>query len=71
MGTLTLRIDDQLAGDLERLARQRQQNKSVVARELLRGSLVHEALRQTQNELGPQARADGWLTEDDILHDVS
>lgn len=71
MNTLTIRIDDELGDDLERLARQRQQNKSVVARDLLRGGLIREALRQAQEELGPQARTSGWLTEDDVLKAVS
>jgi len=71
MGTLTIRIDDQLEADLERIAQARQQSKSEVARQMLRGSLLRETLRQLHENLGPQARAIGWLTEDDILRDVS
>lgn len=71
MGTLTIRIDDKLEADLERIALERQQNKSEVARQLLRGSLLRERLRQLHEELGPPARAAGWLTEDDILREVS
>jgi predicted transcriptional regulator len=71
MGTLTIRIDDKLEADLERIARIRHQNKSEVARQMLRSSLVRETLRQLHDTLGPQARAAGWLTEDDIQRDVS
>ncbi|MFV0511329.1 MAG: CopG family ribbon-helix-helix protein [Shewanella algae] len=71
MSTLTIRIDDELAAELEHLARERQQSKSEVARQLLRGSLLREALRLSQERLGPAARASGWLTEDDVLQDVS
>lgn len=71
MGTLTIRIDDKLEASLNWLAEQRQQNKSEVARQLLRGSLLRETLRRSQEELGPEARAVGWLTEDDVLRDVS
>lgn len=71
MSTLTIRIDDQLEADLERLAKARKQNKSEVARQLLRGSLMRETLSQLHETLAPQARAGGWLTEDDILRDVS
>ncbi|MDT8428421.1 MAG: hypothetical protein RQ757_06615 [Pseudomonadales bacterium] len=71
MSTLTIRIDHELEVDLERLAKARHQSKSEVARSLLRASLIRESLRQLQDDLGPQARAAGWLTEDDILRDVS
>lgn len=71
MGTLTIRIDEKLEADLERVAKARHQSKSEVARQMLRGSLVRETLRQIHDTLGPQARAVGWLTEDDIQRDVS
>ena len=71
MGTLTIRIDSKLEADLERIARARRQSKSEVARQLLRGSLLRETLKQSHGELAPQARATGWLTEDDILRDVT
>jgi predicted transcriptional regulator len=71
MGTLTIRIDDKLEADLERIAQARHQTKSEVARQMLRGSLLRETLHQLHENLGPQARAAGWLTEDDILRDIS
>ncbi|HNI38271.1 MAG TPA: hypothetical protein PKZ68_08240 [Pseudomonadales bacterium] len=71
MGTLTIRIDEQLEADLERLAVARKQNKSEIARQLLRGSLLRETLGQLHEKLAPQARANGWLTEDDVLRDIS
>jgi predicted transcriptional regulator len=71
MSTLTIRIDPDLEAKLERLAKARHQSKSEVARQMLRASLTRETLRQLHEELGPQARAKGWLSEDDILRDVS
>lgn len=71
MATLTIRIDDKLEADLERIAKARHQTKSEVARQMLRGSLVRETLRQLHDALGPQARAAGWLTEDDIQRELS
>ncbi|TAM12371.1 MAG: ribbon-helix-helix protein, CopG family [Nevskiaceae bacterium] len=71
MATLTIRVDPELSADLEQIAAQRHQNKSELARQFIRGSLAREKLRLSQEELGPQARATGWLTEDDILRDVS
>ena len=42
-----------------------------VVREALRAYRLREALRQSQAQLAPLARASGWLTEDDVLRDVS
>ena len=70
MGTLTIRIDEQLEASLEALAKLRHQSKSEAARQMLRGGLLRESLRRSQEELGPLARATGWLTEDDVLRDV-
>lgn len=71
MSTLTIRIDEALESSLERIAQLRHQSKSEVARQMLRAQLLRESLRKTQEELGPQARASGWLTEDDILRDIT
>lgn len=71
MSSLTIRLDDKLGNDLARLASARRQSKSEVARQLLRSSMTRETLRLLHEELEPQARANGWLTEDDILRDVS
>jgi hypothetical protein len=37
----------------------------------LRGQALRETLRLLHEDLGPQARAAGWLTEEDILREVS
>lgn len=71
MSTLTIRIDDVLEESLDQMAKMRHQSKSEVARQLLRASLLRESLRKAHEDLEPQARAQGWLTEDDILRDIS
>lgn len=71
MSSLTIRLDDKLGDDLERLAMTRHQSKSEVARQLLRSSMTRETLRLLHEDLEPQARAAGWLTEDDVLRDVT
>ena len=40
-------------------------------RDALRSQALRETLRLLHEDLGPQARAAGWLTEDDILAEVS
>jgi len=37
----------------------------------MRAHRLRQALRASQAELPPAARAAGWLTEDDLLHEVS
>ena len=37
----------------------------------LRSQALHETLSLLHQDLGPQARAVGWLSEDDILEQVS
>ncbi len=46
-------------------------SRSELVRDALRAQLLRETLRQSQDDLAPQARAGGWLTEEDILRDVS
>ena len=46
-------------------------SRSDVVQEALRQQVLRETLRLSHEELAPQARAIGWLTEDDILRDVS
>jgi len=68
---LTVRLNDEEAAALDRLARATGKSRSDLVREALRQQALRETLRLLHEDLGPQARAAGWLTEDDILHDVS
>lgn len=71
MGTLTIRIDDKLEADLGWLADLRQQNKSEVARQMLRSSLPQAALNEARKRLVPLAEKKGYLTDEDIFRDFS
>ncbi len=64
--TLTVRLSEQEAQRLEALCEITGKSRSEVVRDSLR-----EALRHSQARLGPAARAIGWLTEEDVLNDVS
>lgn len=68
---LTVRLSDQESAALDRLVQWTGKTRSELVRDALRAQALRETLRQLQDELGPQARAQGWLTEDDILRDVS
>lgn len=69
--TLTVRLTDREAQALDVLCNSTHKSRSEVVRDALRAYRLREALRQSQAQLAPLARASGWLTEDDILQDVS
>lgn len=75
MGTLTVRLTEREDRDLQLACEQSGKSKSEVVRELLaeslRGYRLRQALHTAHAELGPAARRGGWLTEDDILSNVS
>ena len=68
---LTVRLNAAEAGALDRLAQATGKSRSDLVRDALRQQALRETLRLLHEDLGPQARAAGWLTEDDILRDVS
>ena len=69
--TLTVRLSDLESESLDALCASTGKSRSEVVRESLRTIRLREALRQSHDQLAPLARAAGWLTEDDILSDVS
>ena len=75
MSTLTVRLTEREDRDLQLVCEQSGKTKSEVVRELLteslRGYRMRQVLQLAHAELGPAARQSGWLTEDDILRDVS
>jgi predicted transcriptional regulator len=75
MGTLTVLLTDSEDRDLQRVCEQTGKTKSEVVRDLLaeslRGYRLRQSLHAAHAELGGAARQAGWLTEDDILQDVS
>jgi hypothetical protein len=75
MSTLTVRLTDREDRDLQLACKLTGKTKSEVVRDLLAESLRSYRLRQVlqtaHSELGGAARQAGWLTEEDILQDVS
>ncbi len=69
--TINVRLSDIEAQNLESLCVSTGKSRSELVRDALRAYQLREALRQSQEQLAPLARAAGWLTEDDILEDVS
>lgn len=67
---LTVRLPDAEAQSLDTLCAATGRSRSDIVRDALRAYRLRESLRQSQAVLAPLARAAGWLTEDDILHNV-
>ena len=71
MGTLTIRIDDQLESDLEKLAQSQHRTKSDLAREMLRKLIAVERFRELRRKALPLAEAAGYVTDEDVFRKLS
>jgi len=71
MGTLTIRLDEKLERELNRLARTQRKTKSEIARELLRRHMLVRQLDEIRGRLRPYAEAAGYLTDEDFFRDIS
>ena len=71
MGTLTIRLDDKLERELNRLAKRQRKTKSELARDLLRRHLLIRQLDDIRDQLRPYAEAAGRLTDEDFFRDIS
>ena len=70
-GTLTLRLDDELERDLDRLAKQTGRTRSDLARDALRRQLSLLRFERLRNMVLPFAEARGLLTDEDVFSAVS
>ena len=68
---LTVRLNDNEASALDRLVQATGKSRSDLVRAALRAQALRETMRLLHEDLGPQARAAGWLTEEDVLRGVS
>lgn len=71
MGTLNIRLDDELEKNLARLAERQHKTKSEVVRDLLRKHIALAELRALRQKLIPYAEAAGYYTDEDIFRDFS
>lgn len=68
---LTVRLSENEIQGLDTLCASSGKSRSEVVREALRTHRLREVLRENQAQLAPLARAAGWLTEEDVLQEVS
>ena len=71
MATLSVRIDDKLDADLREMAARAGTGKSAFVREAVRRQLATARLARLQRRVAPFAEANGWLTDEDVFHEVS
>jgi predicted transcriptional regulator len=70
-GTLTIRLDKDLERVLDRLCKQTGQSRSEIVRDALRRELSLRRFDDLRRRVLPFAEARGYLTDDDVVRDVS
>jgi predicted transcriptional regulator len=70
-GTLTIRLDQDLERLLDQLCKRTGQNRSEIVREALRRQLALLRFEELRRRVLPFAEARGYLTDEDVLRDLS
>ena len=70
-GTLTIRVDKDLERVLDRLCKQTGQSRSEIVRDALRRELSLRRFENLRRRVLPFAEARGYLTDEDIVRNVS
>ena len=70
-GTLTIRVDKDLERILDRLCKQTGQSRSEIVRDALRRELSLRRFDDLRRRVLPFAEARGYLTDEDVVRDVS
>jgi predicted transcriptional regulator len=68
---LTVRLDDELGRELDRMCESSGLTRSDVVRDALRRQLRRMEFEDLRRELMPYAEAQGWLTDEDVFREVS
>ena len=68
---LTIRLDKKLERLLSRLSKRMGRTRSELARYALRRQLALFQFADTRRKVLPFAEACGYLTDEDVIHDVS
>lgn len=70
-GTLTIRLDRDLERLLDQVSKRSGQNRSAIVREALRRQLALLRFEEIRHRVLPFAEARGYLTDEDVLRDLS
>ena len=71
MNTITVRLDEELALELTKLAKRTGRPKGELIRGALRRQLALARFEELRQSIAPFAKAKGWLTDDDVFRNVS
>ena len=69
--SVTIRLDQKLQRDLDRLSRQLGRSRSDLVRDAVRRQLALLRFEQARREMLPLAEAQGFLTDEDVFARVS
>ena len=69
--TLTIRLDQDLERLLNQLSKRTGQNRSEIVREALRRQLALRRFEELRRRVLPFAEARGYLTDEDVLRNLS
>ena len=69
--TVTIRLDAKIQRDLDRLSRQLGRSRSELVRDALRRQLSLLQFEQLRRQTMPFAEARGYLTDEEIVRDIS
>ncbi len=69
--TVTIRLDRELARSLARISRRLGRTRSDVVRDALRRQLALLQFDDLRQRIAPFAEAAGYLTDEDVIRDVS
>jgi len=70
-GTLTIRLDQDLERQLDRVCKRTGQNRSDIVRDALRRQLALLRFEDLRRRALPLAEARGYLTDEDVFRDLS
>lgn len=69
--TITIRVDDELQAQIEKLVELSGRTQSQIVREALRRQLSVGMFDELRRRLAPLAEARGWLTDEDVFKNIS
>jgi len=69
--TITIRVDDELQAQIEKLVELSGRTQSQIVREALRRQLSVGMFDELRRRLVPLAEARGWLTDEDVFENIS
>ena len=69
--TITIRVDDELQAQIEKLVELSGRTQSEIVRRALRRQLSVGMFDELRRRLAPLAEARGWLTDEDVFENIS